>query len=138
LGLLAAREGLLDRPTNHLAEMIPNPGFINLDDLAHRLQSIVSLLRSFLSLEEAGNPESAKDSVRYRSRATGRLRSWQPSTDCPPDCGVEARGNREAGQVFDDKRAEVQASRDAEVTKLHAKIGQLVVERDFLAKAFDR
>ena len=30
------------------------------------------------------------------------------------------------------------ANRDAEVTKLHAKIGQLVVERDFLAKAFDR
>jgi transposase len=41
-------------------------------------------------------------------------------------------------KVFDDKRAEVQANRDAEVTKLHAKIGQLVVERDFLAKAFDR
>jgi transposase len=41
-------------------------------------------------------------------------------------------------KVFDDKGAEVQASRDAEVTKLHAKIGQLVVERDFLAKAFDR
>jgi len=34
-------EGLLNRPTNHLAEMIPDPGFINLDDLAHRLQSIV-------------------------------------------------------------------------------------------------
>ena len=41
-------------------------------------------------------------------------------------------------KVFDDKGSEVQASRDAEVTKLHAKIGQLVVERDFLAKAFDR
>ncbi len=41
-------------------------------------------------------------------------------------------------KVFDDKGTEVQASRDAEVTKLHAKIGQLVVERDFLAKAFDR
>ena len=41
-------------------------------------------------------------------------------------------------KVFDDKRGEVQANRDAEVTKLHAKIGQLVVERDFLAKAFDR
>ena len=40
--------------------------------------------------------------------------------------------------VFDDKGTEVQANRDAEVTKLHAKIGQLVVERDFLAKAFDR
>jgi transposase len=41
-------------------------------------------------------------------------------------------------KVFDDKGAEVQANRDTEVTKLHAKIGQLVVERDFLAKAFDR
>ena len=41
-------------------------------------------------------------------------------------------------RVFDDKASDVQASRDAEVTKLHAKIGQLVVERDFLAKAFDR
>ena len=29
-------------------------------------------------------------------------------------------------------------SKDAELTKLHAKIGQLVVERDFLSKAFDR
>ena len=41
-------------------------------------------------------------------------------------------------KVFDDKGLEPAASRDAEVTKLHAKIGQLVVERDFLAKAFDR
>lgn len=41
-------------------------------------------------------------------------------------------------KVFDDKAADVQVSREAEVTKLHAKIGQLVVERDFLAKAFDR
>jgi transposase len=41
-------------------------------------------------------------------------------------------------RVFDDKALEPSANRDAEVTKLHAKIGQLVVERDFLAKAFDR
>jgi transposase len=41
-------------------------------------------------------------------------------------------------RVFDDKALEPAANRDAEVTKLHAKIGQLVVERDFLAKAFDR
>ncbi len=40
--------------------------------------------------------------------------------------------------VFADKTADAQAGREAEVTKLHAKIGQLVVERDFLAKAFDR
>ena len=30
------------------------------------------------------------------------------------------------------------ASSEGEVEKLHAKIGQLVVERDFLGKAFDR
>ena len=40
--------------------------------------------------------------------------------------------------VFDDKTSSLQMSREAEVTKLHAKIGQLVVERDFLANAFDR
>ena len=41
-------------------------------------------------------------------------------------------------KTFDDKAADAQVGREAEVTKLHAKIGQLVVERDFLAKAFDR
>ena len=41
-------------------------------------------------------------------------------------------------KAFDDKAADAQASRESEMTKLHAKIGQLVVERDFLAKAFDR
>ena len=41
-------------------------------------------------------------------------------------------------QVFVEKGGVRQQSRDAELTKLHAKIGQLVVERDFLSKAFDR
>ena len=41
-------------------------------------------------------------------------------------------------KAFDDRGADAQVGREAEVTKLHAKIGQLVVERDFLAKAFDR
>ena len=40
-------------------------------------------------------------------------------------------------QVFAE-RGEREKSRDGEITKLHAKIGQLVVERDFLSKAFDR
>ena len=56
--------------------------------------------------------------------------------------GAQVTWKREAieklAKVLDDKGAEVQANRDAEVTKLNAKIGQLVVERDFLAKAFDR
>ena len=41
-------------------------------------------------------------------------------------------------KVFDEKSAERDKSWDGEITKLHAKIGQLVVERDFLSKAFDR
>ena len=41
-------------------------------------------------------------------------------------------------RVFDEKSSAREQNRDAEMTKLHAKIGQLVVERDFLSKAFDR
>jgi transposase len=41
-------------------------------------------------------------------------------------------------RVFDEKSSTREQNRDAELTKLHAKIGQLVVERDFLSKAFDR
>ena len=40
--------------------------------------------------------------------------------------------------VFDENNSARDQNRDAELTKLHAKIGQLVVERDFLSKAFDR
>ena len=41
-------------------------------------------------------------------------------------------------RVFDEKNGARDQNRDAELTKLHAKIGQLVAERDFLSKAFDR
>jgi transposase len=41
-------------------------------------------------------------------------------------------------KIFDEKVAEREKSRDGEVARLHAKIGQLVVERDFLSKIFDR
>ena len=42
--------------------------------------------------------------------------------------------------VFSDRSSAQEATKssEAEVEKLHAKIGQLVVERDFLAKAFGR
>jgi len=40
--------------------------------------------------------------------------------------------------LFDDKASEREGDRAAEIAKLHAKIGQLVVERDFLSKAFSR
>jgi hypothetical protein len=48
------------------------------------------------------------------------------------------RWKREAieklAQVFDEKGSTREHNRDAELTKLHAKIGQLVVERDFCRK----
>ena len=37
-------------------------------------------------------------------------------------------------KVFDEKGAERDKSRDGEITKLHAKIGQLVVERGFFCR----
>ena len=42
--------------------------------------------------------------------------------------------------VFSGKAVAQESARvgEAEVEKLHAKIGQLLVKRDFLAKAFDR
>ena len=40
--------------------------------------------------------------------------------------------------VFAGKVPAAEAAREGEVEKLHAKIGQLVVERDFLAKASAR
>jgi transposase len=42
--------------------------------------------------------------------------------------------------VFSDRSAAQEAAKssEVEVEKLHAKIGQLLVERDFLAKAFGR
>jgi transposase len=40
--------------------------------------------------------------------------------------------------VFESKSEAGQPPREADIEKLHAKIGQLIVERDFLAKAFGR
>ena len=40
--------------------------------------------------------------------------------------------------TFSGKSEAAKASSDAELAKLHAKIGQLVVERDFLSKASGR
>ena len=40
--------------------------------------------------------------------------------------------------LFARKSERTEADRDAEVKELHAKIGQLIVENDFLSKAFGR
>jgi transposase len=48
------------------------------------------------------------------------------------------RAQKHLPELFSKKLANVDASRDAEIKELHAKIGQLTVENDFLAKAFGR
>ena len=75
-----------------------------------------------------------------RSRATRRSRSWRPSTNCtrPRLHAWKREAIEKLAKVFDEKGPEREKSRDGEIARLHAKIGQLVVERDFLAKAFDR
>ncbi len=40
--------------------------------------------------------------------------------------------------VFSGKTSRIEAANEAQIKELHAKIGQLTVERDFLAKAFAR
>ena len=40
--------------------------------------------------------------------------------------------------VFADRRERQESSREAEIQQLRAKIGELVIERDFLSKAFGR
>lgn len=40
--------------------------------------------------------------------------------------------------AFDKNAGSVVQDNEAEMDKLHSKIGQLVVERDFLKRAFDR
>jgi transposase len=40
--------------------------------------------------------------------------------------------------VFKQNSHTTEKTREADIEKLHAKIGQLIVERDFLAKAFGR
>ena len=45
----------------------------------------------------------------------------------------------QAARAFDGGAGQdAEASRDGEIEKLHAKIGQLIVERDFLAKRSGR
>ena len=58
----------------------------------------------------------------------------------PPDDdrGVAQAGHRGASGVFSCKAEATEGAWEGEIDKLHAEIGQLVVERDFLAKAFGR
>ncbi len=45
---------------------------------------------------------------------------------------------KEGASLFSDKHLGRSSSEEARISKLHEKIGQLTVERDFLAKVLDR
>jgi transposase len=51
---------------------------------------------------------------------------------------MEAAGDDGMASTFAGASEVARASGEAQIDKLHSKIGQLVVERDFLAKAFGR
>ena len=73
-------------------------------------------------------------------RASGRFRQLATKHQLHPHQITQWKRQaiENLAKAFDDKGADAQIGREAAVRKLHAKIGQLVVERDFLAKAFDR
>jgi transposase len=76
-----------------------------------------------------------------RSGANGRCLNWPRSTAyIHPNLITNWKRQAVEGMasVFDGKAAERDQVRDAELKDLHAKIGQLVIERDFLAKASGR
>ncbi len=60
--------------------------------------------------------------------------------DVHPNMITQWKRQAKAGlpDVFSGKAGGRDISREAEVKELHAKIGQLTVEKDFLAKAFGR
>jgi transposase len=48
------------------------------------------------------------------------------------------KAREELPEVFTDGRERGRQSREEEIKELHAKIGQLTIENDFLSKAFGR
>jgi transposase len=72
-----------------------------------------------------GHPTVAELAIKYEIHPT-QIAAWKREA-------IE-----KLAQVFEEKGSVREQNHNAELTKLHAKIGQLVVERDFLSKAFDR
>ena len=52
--------------------------------------------------------------------------------------GWKKKARESLVDVFSDRRQRREASHDAEILELRAKVGELVIEKDFLSKAFGR
>jgi transposase len=76
-------------------------------------------------LRRSGAPDDGELATRYEVHPT-QIATWKREA-------IE-----KLAKVFDENGAERQKGRDGEIVRLHAKISQLLVERDFLPKAFDR
>jgi hypothetical protein len=82
--LCTASASSLDRSTNHLTKMIPDPRLINLDHLSIGFSSLIGC--SFI-LEEAVNPERSRWRASVTGKQTGefiaRPRQWQAGLAVP-------------------------------------------------------
>jgi len=62
----------------------------------------------------------------------------ETGSDPLADRGVYTPRSKNMASAFDKNAGTVAQDNEAEIDKLHSKIGQLVVERDFLKRAFGR
>src|SRR5690606_25349313 len=70
-------QGFLNRPMHHLAQMVPHPGLILLDQFPHRLRLLVRAHSQVVSASLKGVAlvvKCAKDSTRYSIDPTQTLR----------------------------------------------------------------
>lgn len=88
-----------------------------------------------------------KHSAEFKHKvALAAIRGERTMTDLSQHFGVhisqiqkwKSHLEKEGSALFSDKHIGKSTSEEARISKLHEKIGQLTVERDFLAKALDR
>ncbi len=83
-------------------------------------------LKARVALEALRGEQTMSElSVRYKSHSN-LIANWKK------------KAQEGLVDVFSDRQQRREASRDAEIQELRAKVGELVIEKDFLSKAFGR
>ncbi len=89
-------------------------------------RKIDAALKAKIALEALREQASVADLAQRYQVHPNRIYSWKKQLQ------------DQAARAFETGPADSAAEREREVEKLHAKIGQLIVERDFLAKRSGR